>query len=189
MGHDWGGIVAFKAAIDFPDRFTRLALIDTLVSVWIPWGIHGYWFKCEPRAEQFMAEHGSEGPITGTGTTEEFVQALERPRTIMAMVKAGPAVDAVIEELTPLLDEGDTIVDGGNTNWHDDQRRAKELEPKGIKYADVGTSGGVWGLDVGYCMMAGGPDESIADAAEAPHPVTTPDEPAEVVDIESGKSD
>jgi pimeloyl-ACP methyl ester carboxylesterase len=60
VGHDWGGIIAFKAAIDFPDRFTRLALIDTLTSVWIPWGIHGYWFKCEPQAEQFMAAHGVE---------------------------------------------------------------------------------------------------------------------------------
>jgi pimeloyl-ACP methyl ester carboxylesterase len=60
VGHDWGGIIAFKAAIDFPERFTRLALVDTLTSVWIPWGIHGYWFKCEPQAEQFFAEHGVE---------------------------------------------------------------------------------------------------------------------------------
>jgi pimeloyl-ACP methyl ester carboxylesterase len=58
VGHDWGGIIAFKAAVDHPERFNRLALIDTLTSVWIPWGIHGYWFKCEPLAEQFFAEHG-----------------------------------------------------------------------------------------------------------------------------------
>jgi pimeloyl-ACP methyl ester carboxylesterase len=58
VGHDWGGIIAFKAAIDHPHRFHRLALIDTLTSVWIPWGIHGYWFKCEPLAEQFFAQHG-----------------------------------------------------------------------------------------------------------------------------------
>src|SRR5689334_20163165 len=68
----------------------------------IPIAVHN---RTQSKTDQFMAEHGSEGPITGTGTTEEFVQALERPRTIMTMVKAGPAVDAVIEELAPLLDE------------------------------------------------------------------------------------
>ena len=58
VGHDWGGIIAFKAAVDHPHRLARLALIDTLTSVWIPWGIHGYWFKCEPLAEEFFATHG-----------------------------------------------------------------------------------------------------------------------------------
>ena len=57
VGHDWGGIIAFKASIDYPDRFSHLALIDTLTSVWIPWGIHGYWFKCEPEAEAFYEKH------------------------------------------------------------------------------------------------------------------------------------
>jgi 6-phosphogluconate dehydrogenase len=80
---------------------------------------------------------------------------------VWLMVPSGHITQSTIEKLAELLDEGDTIVDGGNSNWHDDQRRAKELEPKGIHYADVGTSGGVWGLDVGYCMMAGGPQESI----------------------------
>ena len=80
----------------------------------IPIAVHN---RTQSKTEQFMADHGSEGPITGTGTTQEFVQALERPRTIMTMVKAGPAVDAVIEELAPLLDEGDTIVDGGNSHF------------------------------------------------------------------------
>ena len=59
VGHDWGGIIAFKAAIDHPDRIERLALIDTLTTVWIPWGVHGYWFKCEPDAERFWSEHAS----------------------------------------------------------------------------------------------------------------------------------
>ena len=82
--------------------------------------------------------------------------------TPLLLKQSGKITEDTITALTELLDEGDTIVDGGNSNWHDDQRRSSELEPKGIHYADVGTSGGVWGLDVGYCMMAGGPDESIA---------------------------
>lgn len=60
VGHDWGGVIAFKAAVDYSDRFSRLALIDTLTSVWIPWGIHGYWFKCEPQAEQFYEKYHEE---------------------------------------------------------------------------------------------------------------------------------
>jgi hypothetical protein len=63
--------------------------------------------------------------------------------------------------LAELLDEGDTIIDGGNSKWTDDKLRAEELSPKGINYVDVGTSGGVWGLEVGYCMMVGGPDEAV----------------------------
>ena len=79
VGHDWGGIIAFKGAIDYPDRFFRLALIDTLTSVWITWGIHGYWFKCEPLAEEFFATHhrafirslfaGEPGPYGGPPET------------------------------------------------------------------------------------------------------------------------
>ena len=66
-GHDWGGIIAFKAALDHPDRFSRLALIDTLTSVWIPWGIHGYWFKCEPQAEEFFEKHHEEFILSTMG--------------------------------------------------------------------------------------------------------------------------
>ena len=91
------------------------------------------------------------------------------------MVPSGDITESTIAKLADLLDEGDTIVDGGNSNWHDDQRRAKELEPKGIRYADVGTSGGVWGLDVGYCMMAGGPEESIAQLAPILDVLAPPD--------------
>ena len=103
-----------------------------------------------------MAEHGSEGPITGTGTTEELVQALERPRMIMTMVKAGPAVDAVIEELAPLLDEGDTIVDGGNWLFRDTQRRDKALDERGLRFLGVGVSGGEEGALKGPSIMPGG---------------------------------
>jgi 6-phosphogluconate dehydrogenase len=90
-------------------------------------------------------------------------------------VPSGKITEGTIQSLSELLDEGDTIVDGGNSNWHDDQRRAAELEPRGIRYADVGTSGGVWGLDLGYCMMAGGPDESIAQLAPILDVLAPPD--------------
>src|SRR6478609_3357928 len=115
-------------------------------------------FDPNPEAVATAEGHGA----VGASSLEELVSKLEKPRLVWLMVPSGKITEDTITALTGLLDEGDTIVDGGNTNWHDDQRRAKELEPKGIKYADVGTSGGVWGLDVGYCMMAGGPDESIA---------------------------
>jgi 6-phosphogluconate dehydrogenase len=126
----------------------------------IPIAVHN---RTESKTEQFMADHGSEGPITGTGTTEEFVQALERPRTIMAMVKAGPAVDAVIEELAPLLDEGDTIVDGGNSHFRDTQRRDKALAERGLRFLGVGVSGGEEGALHGPSIMPGGSRESYQD--------------------------
>ena len=126
----------------------------------IPIAVHN---RTASKTEQFMAEHGSEGPITGTGTTQEFVQALERPRTIMTMVKAGPAVDAVIEELAPLLDEGDTIVDGGNSHFRDTQRRDKAMNERGLRFLGVGVSGGEEGALKGPSIMPGGSRESYDD--------------------------
>jgi 6-phosphogluconate dehydrogenase len=129
----------------------------------IPIAVHN---RTASKTEQFMAEHGSEGPITGTGTTEEFVGALERPRTIMTMVKAGPAVDAVIEELAPLLDEGDTIVDGGNSHFRDTQRRDKAMAERGLRFLGVGVSGGEEGALHGPSIMPGGAQEAYADVEE-----------------------
>ena len=126
----------------------------------IPIAVHN---RTQSKTEQFMADHGSEGPITGTGSTEEFVQALERPRTIMTMVKAGPAVDAVIEELAPLLDEGDTIVDGGNSHFRDTQRRDKAMNERGLRFLGVGVSGGEEGALKGPSIMPGGSRESYDD--------------------------
>ena len=80
-----------------------------------------------------------------------------------------------LEDRHHLLDEGDTIVDGGNTNWHDDVRRAAELDARGIHYVDVGTSGGVWGLEVGYCMMVGGHEESVQRLAPILDVLAPPD--------------
>jgi 6-phosphogluconate dehydrogenase len=129
----------------------------------IPIAVHN---RTASKTEQFMSEHGSEGPITGTGTTEEFVQALERPRTIMTMVKAGPAVDAVIEELAPLLDEGDTIVDGGNSHFRDTQRRDKAMNERGLRFLGVGVSGGEEGALNGPSIMPGGAKEAYADVED-----------------------
>jgi 6-phosphogluconate dehydrogenase len=93
---------------------------------------------------------------TGASSLEELVSRLDAPRVVWVMVPAGDPTEQTVEQLSGLLSPGDLIVDGGNTNWHDDVRRAVELEPLGIHYVDVGTSGGVWGLEVGYCMMVGG---------------------------------
>lgn len=97
--------------------------------------------------------------MAGAHTLEELVGQLPTPRAIWLMVPAG-VVDAAIADLLPHLSSGDTIIDGGNSSYVDDIRRAKELTPAGIHYVDVGTSGGVWGLERGYCQMIGG--ESVA---------------------------
>src|ERR1700704_4572105 len=92
---------------------------------------------------------------TGSSSLHEFVEKLERPRAIWLMVPAA-AVEKTIADLVPLLEPGDILIDGGNSYYVDDIRRAKELSAKFIHYVDVGTSGGVWGLERGYCMMIGG---------------------------------
>ena len=97
----------------------------------------------------------AEGAIDAT-TVAELVAALQPPRTVWVMLPAGVATETAIDELSRLLAPGDTIIDGGNTNWKDDIRRAATLKSKGLHYADVGTSGGVWGLERGYCLMIGG---------------------------------
>jgi 6-phosphogluconate dehydrogenase len=98
---------------------------------------------------------------SGAGSLEEVVQQLEPPRMVWIMVPAGDPTEQTVTKLGELLEEGDTVIDGGNTRWTDDKRRAAMLQEKGIAYVDVGTSGGVWGLEVGYCMMVGGADESV----------------------------
>jgi len=92
---------------------------------------------------------------------EELVGKLQPPRTAWIMVPAGDATEAQIEELLQHLEPGDTIVDGGNTNFHDDQRRHPLLKEKGIGYVDAGVSGGIWGLANGFCLMVGGEPEAV----------------------------
>jgi 6-phosphogluconate dehydrogenase len=91
----------------------------------------------------------------GASSIADFVKKLETPRAVWLMVPAA-AVDATINDLVPLMSSGDILIDGGNSYYVDDIRRAKELTPKGIHYVDVGTSGGVWGRERGYCLMIGG---------------------------------
>jgi 6-phosphogluconate dehydrogenase len=106
-----------------------------------------------------VAELGKEKAI-GTASLAEFTKSLTKPRAVWLMVPAG-VVDHTITDLLPYLDRGDILVDGGNSYYIDDIRRAKELAAKGIHYVDVGTSGGVWGLERGYCMMIGGETDPV----------------------------
>jgi 6-phosphogluconate dehydrogenase len=113
-------------------------------------------FDSSPQAvAELAATHA-----TGTSSLADFVQQLARPRAVWLMVPAA-AVDEAIAGLLPLLDQDDVLIDGGNSHYVDDIRRAKELSKKGIRYVDVGTSGGVWGLERGYCMMIGGETEVV----------------------------
>jgi 6-phosphogluconate dehydrogenase len=109
-----------------------------------------------PKAVEGLKGHG----IDATTSLDEFIGKLARPRAIWLMIPAA-IVDASIASIAPKLSDGDIIIDGGNSYYIDDIRRAKELKPKGIHYVDVGTSGGVFGLDRGYCMMIGGENDVV----------------------------
>ena len=98
---------------------------------------------------------------TGATTLEDFAAKLEKPRTAWVMVPAGEITDKTITALAEVLEPGDTIIDGGNTSFHDDLRHAAALKEKGIHHVDVGTSGGVWGFERGFCLMIGGEKEVV----------------------------
>jgi 6-phosphogluconate dehydrogenase len=108
-------------------------------------------YDSSAQAVETLAKQGA----VGTTTLADFAKNLTKPRAIWMMVPTG-VVDKVIENLLPFLESGDILIDGGNSYYIDDIRRAKELSAKGVHYVDVGTSGGVWGLERGYCMMIGG---------------------------------
>jgi len=95
------------------------------------------------------------------GSLEELAQQLEKPRAAWMMIPAGKITEDTFRDLLGILDEGDTIVDGGNSNFHDSKRRYQQAQEKGINFVDVGVSGGIWGLEVGFCLMAGGDDEPV----------------------------
>jgi 6-phosphogluconate dehydrogenase len=112
------------------------------------------------RTPEKTKEIVGEGAI-GAFSIAELVSTLPKPRAVWIMVPAGDATEAQIEELMEHLEPGDTIIDGGNTNFHDDQRRHQSLAEKGVNYVDAGTSGGIWGLQVGYCLMVGGDEPAV----------------------------
>ncbi len=112
------------------------------------------------RSHDPIKELEAEG-ATGAYSVEDLVGALAAPRAIWIMLPAGDVTEQMIAKLVPLLQPGDTIIDGGNTNFHDDQRRAAELAAHHINYIDQGTSGGIWGLRVGFCLMVGGDPDVV----------------------------
>jgi len=113
-------------------------------------------FDRTPKAVEEMVREKA----TGATTLADLTKKLEKPRAVWLMVPAA-AVDQAIADLVPHLESGDILIDGGNSYYVDDIRRSKELQPKGIHYVDVGTSGGVWGLERGYCMMIGGETDVV----------------------------
>ena len=113
-------------------------------------------YDLNAKAVEQLAKDGA----TGAASLEEFVRKLQKPCAIWMMVPAA-VVDSTIAALAPLLDRDDVLIDGGNSHYHDDIRRAAELGKKGIHYLDVGTSGGVWGAERGYCLMIGGEDTVV----------------------------
>ena len=113
-------------------------------------------FDRSPRAVEELVKEGA----IGATDLRDLVKKLDAPRAIWLMVPAA-VVDQTISDVAPYLEAGDILIDGGNSYYVDDIRRAKELEPRGVRYVDVGTSGGVWGLERGYCMMIGGAAEAV----------------------------
>jgi len=112
------------------------------------------------RSSDLIKQAEGQGSI-GSSSLADLVSKLSAPRAVWVMVPSGAPTEETIQAVAALLQPGDTIVDGGNTRFHDDVRRASELKKKGIHYVDAGTSGGIWGLQVGYCLMVGGEDAAV----------------------------
>src|SRR4051794_28164746 len=118
------------------------------------------WDPAQP-AVQEAAGHGA----AGAESLAALVSRLDQPRHVWMMVPAGAPTEQTFEALLEQLDEGDLIVDGGNSKWTDSKARAELARGRGLEFVDVGTSGGVWGLEVGYCMMVGGTDAAVGRLA------------------------
>ena len=109
------------------------------------------------RTPELVKQAAAQGCV-GVSSVADLVARLTPPRTIWIMVPSGAPTEETIKAVAALLGRGDVIIDGGNTRFHDDVRRAAELQKQGVEYLDVGTSGGIWGLKLGYCLMVGGPE-------------------------------
>jgi 6-phosphogluconate dehydrogenase len=129
----------------------------------VPTAVHN---RTTAKTEDFIAEFGGEADFHGSTSLEDFVSVLERPRRIIVMVKAGAPVDAVIGELEPLLDEGDIIIDAGNSHFTDTRRRSEETRAKGLRFIGSGVSGGEEGALNGPSIMPGGEREAYAEVEE-----------------------
>ena len=114
------------------------------------------------KVDNFIQGRGKGKNIIGVHSLKEFISSLEKPRKVMLMVKAGQPVDDLIDLLIPLLEKGDIIIDGGNSNFNDTMLRAQKLNKCQIHFVDVGTSGGIWGLKEGYSLMIGGETEIVS---------------------------
>jgi len=112
------------------------------------------------RSERSVEQAVKNGAVAAS-SLRDLVKKLQAPRMVWLMLPAGATTEETVGKLARLLERGDTIIDGGNSKWTDDKRRAQELKRAGIEYVDVGVSGGVWGLQVGYCMMVGGPQKGV----------------------------
>jgi 6-phosphogluconate dehydrogenase len=115
-------------------------------------------YDVSPENVKRLADEGA----TGAASLDEFIAKLTKPRAAWVMVPAGAPTESTVMDLAARMEAGDVIIDGGNSYYKDDVRRAEAVKPKGIHYVDAGTSGGVWGLDRGYCLMIGGPAEVIS---------------------------
>src|ERR1700739_2478594 len=122
---------------------------------------HGHPAVVYAKGEKAVAHLAADG-AAGAKALEDFIKKLEKPRTAWVMLPAGRITEETIEIIAKLMEPGDVIIDGGNTFWQDDVRRGKKLKQSGIHYVDVGTSGGIWGIERGYCMMIGG-DKAVVD--------------------------
>ncbi len=129
----------------------------------VPVAVHN---RTTERTREFLRSYGDEGAFTGAETVEEFVRELERPRRIIIMVKAGKPVDAVIDELVPLLDEGDILIDGGNSHFTDTRRRVERCDRDGLLFIGTGVSGGEEGALLGPSIMPGGDRGAYAEVEE-----------------------
>ena len=138
-------------------------LARNIASRGVPVAVHN---RTYAKTEQFIADYASEGDFTASESVEDFVNSLETPRRIIVMVKAGKPVDAVIEELTPLLDEGDIIIDAGNSHFPDTVRRTAECEANGLRFMGVGVSGGEEGALLGPSIMPGGDPAAYEEVRE-----------------------